>query len=81
MATLRGSGHKGVLMGTRAVSGEKGLPVDTRACQWAQGPVSGHKGLSVGIRTCQWRINWHKGVLVYTKPVNGYKFTLEAVHL
>ena len=66
------------------VSGHKGLSVGTKACQWEHRSVSGNTGLSVGTRACQWTqgsVNGHKSVLLYTKPVNGYKFTLETVHL
>ena len=53
-------------MGTRAVSGQKGLSVGTMACQWAQGRVSGNKGVLVGTRACQWAQRRVSGLSVAT---------------
>ena len=81
------SKHMGLSVSTRAcrsVSGHTDVSVGTKVCQWAQKRVSGHTGLSVGTRACQWTqgsVNGHKSVLLYTKPVNGYKYTLEEIHL
>ena len=34
------------------VSGQKGVVVGRKVCQWAEGHVNGQKGVSVGSSTC-----------------------------